>query len=1282
MTRKTRASSVVSAETLNLMGLKGVRGMNPSAKNPNMPPSGSKHPTILILGEAPGKEEDYQGKHFVGHPGRELMKCIPDRWRKKIAYDNVVRTRPPNNRAPEFTEIECFRPSVIADIERLKPKIILGTGAIPLHWVLGQSFSIKQCRGKRFPVKIGNHVCWYYPVHHPSYIILKLQSSKYSEKQEGRLWQDVFKRDLKKMFKDLENLEEPFVVTKEEIDAGIEIFDGNESDHFDRLIKAIKIMAKKKVTGFDYESNFLRPYNEGAKVLAIGIGTKDHAISFAVDHPEAGWKDYEREAILKEYKRYLFSPGKKIAHNLSMELEWSAFLFGDDVIRAARWEDTMQQSYAMDERKGIHSLNFVTLACCGVALKEYNDVDRSRLAIEPVNSVLRYNAMDAKFTHLDYTVQKPLVELQGVKPVYEMQIRRVPTLVAAQRIGIPVHHRRAVRMQKKYARRLKDIDQQIQRLKPVRKYRRRFGKFNPASNKHMEVLFKDILGRREGIKGKRYSTDEEVLNTIIKKGDLTAKKVSRLILELRGITKLKGTYIDPLVRTEKKTVIYPDGRIHTNFNTIRTDTGRLCVAADTLLETSLGKFRIEDLDLTDKSQKFLIRTHEDNWKQITAKWFKGYEEMLRIRFRSGAFIECTAGHQILTRNGWKKAGTFQVGDSATVDPSFKRDGYRYGAASGIRGQQSDHSNSTRGFFHSLLLDSSDTKQTTCQTNRTQFWSNLVYEGVVQTQVYQSAESGFSNQLCFIQNREYAWDASAQGVDSKGRTGGQSLGRVQHSSDCEGIWDYGICGTAQPAASSDRQKEDSSSTFFQDDSRRAGHFRRNLARCSRQDQLSICKTESRESRVNLQSSFHQDDSACPKVKKLRTVNVSKFQFKTGPESVLVLQLGGNGNSTGTLQSENSICEAGVHRRAVSRFCITQKEDGDRGRWGVPRFEDSKNDGSEERQSLQRKGIFCLSSPCPACTKESVKGGGQDIQITQVTSIQRIGVQAVWDITVADDHSYAAQGLFHHNSSDDPNMQNFPKRDEEAKLVRTLIVPPKGMVILAADYSGMEARVIAMRSKDKFLVKALWENYDIHQEWAQKVAKMSPEVFKKRGSDMKAFRDEIKNQLVFPAFFGALPPSIARALETSEPKVVNLFKEFWDTFAGVKDMQEEMYEFYRRHGYIEGLLGRRRHAPLNANKIINTPIQGTASDVVMDAMCRLSEKAHRLGDPHLQPVLNIHDDLSFFVPKDQVKKYQRIIGNEMVKCVFDFVNVPLVISMSVGKNWGRMKDIMKLSSADVK
>jgi DNA polymerase I-like protein with 3'-5' exonuclease and polymerase domains/intein/homing endonuclease len=278
-----------------------------------------------------------------------------------------------------------------------------------------------------------------------------------------------------------------------------------------------------------------------------------------------------------------------------------------------------------------------------------------------------------------------------------------------------------------------------------------------------------------------------------------------------------------------------------------------------------------------------------------------------------------------------------------------------------------------------------------------------------------------------------------------------------------------------------------------------------------------------------------------------------------------------------------------------------------------------------------------------------------------------------------------------SSEDPNLQNQIKRDKEAKEIRKQVRPAKkGEVVAPFDYGQIEFRVLGMASRDKTVVQMLWERYDVHKDWALRIAKRYPNWIKepmhqflsgsKKGADLidaaifGHYRNKVKNEWVFPLCFGASLARVAAELGIDEDVLKPEREEFWRIFHGVADWHDDMTKFYDKHGYVETLTGHhRRRYPLTFNEYINEPIQGTTAEIVMNAMSTISELAEKRDDWYLQPVLNIHDDLTFILPENRVDEYAEVIIDRMLDVNLPFVNVPITVEMSMGKDWYSAKEV---------
>lgn len=282
-------------------------------------------------------------------------------------------------------------------------------------------------------------------------------------------------------------------------------------------------------------------------------------------------------------------------------------------------------------------------------------------------------------------------------------------------------------------------------------------------------------------------------------------------------------------------------------------------------------------------------------------------------------------------------------------------------------------------------------------------------------------------------------------------------------------------------------------------------------------------------------------------------------------------------------------------------------------------------------------------------------------------------------------YVASGR---TSSEDPNGQNWPKRKN--RNVRAVVQDETGeCIIVAIDYGQIEARVIAMASEDDNLVKAQWTDFDIHGVWYRRFVEGYPEFneflarqFSLDVNDEKALfkvgRQEAKNKWVFPQFFGSSSYSCAHDLNLPESFAKELAGEFWDTYPRVKKWQKRLITKWEKELYVETLTGRRRRGPMTPNEIINHPVQGTAADIVLDAWNRLTEYGIATDQYEYIAPLNVHDDLTSFVPAARVDPYIETAARFMCDSRFAFINVPLVVEVSTGKSWDALEEVKKYRS----
>jgi uracil-DNA glycosylase len=615
--------------------------------HPHMPPSGNPRPDVLVIGEAPGFEEDKKGVPFVGKSGRFLRNKIPRKWESRLRFTNTVRTHPIDNRDPTHMEIECCRPSIVKDVEDCKPRAIFGLGNFALWWALADT-GINRWRGRRIPIRVGDHKCWFFPMLHPSGI-LRLEFPKNEEAEF------VFDWDLEHTFAAVDSLPDPIIHTVEQAQQNIEFVTGANSDDFKRAVAFIRKCYDYKIVGLDYETNRLRPYADGAKILSVALGHKDGAMAIPFDHPGTRFLPSQIRELKKVYEDFLYdAPCRKTAHQLSFEQEWSGYHFGPKCLRAQPWDDSVTQAYILDERPGTHSLDFLCLQYFGFNLKQISNVERERLEHEQLETVLRYNSLDAKYHRLLNLVQRDRIRDAGLDNLYDNHLRRVPTMVLTQLMGLPVDQKKVAEFYDKYTSDLEFYAGELETWDAVEKFERKKGrKFNPAA--HMDV--RAVMGNLGHFD--LATVDEKELKKI-------DHPISELILEWRGAAKMLSTYVVPLMtrdglakRKQKpdSSCVYPDGLIHPVISTTRTRTSRTssddpnCFPPNVEVLTRLGWTRWDETDESDELAQYDMNTQQIDFVQ-PLEWIKHRHNgnLVNIKTQLHLDITCTENHNFILDN--------------------------------------------------------------------------------------------------------------------------------------------------------------------------------------------------------------------------------------------------------------------------------------------------------------------------------------------------------------------------------------------------------------------------------------------------------------------------------------------------------------------------------------------------------------------------------------------------------------------------------------------------------
>jgi DNA polymerase I len=256
-----------------------------------------------------------------------------------------------------------------------------------------------------------------------------------------------------------------------------------------------------------------------------------------------------------------------------------------------------------------------------------------------------------------------------------------------------------------------------------------------------------------------------------------------------------------------------------------------------------------------------------------------------------------------------------------------------------------------------------------------------------------------------------------------------------------------------------------------------------------------------------------------------------------------------------------------------------------------------------------------------------------------------------------------------SSSEPNLQNIPIRNEEGRLIRTAFVAPPGYVLLAADYSQIELRIMAHLSQDENLLKAFANGWDIH-------AATASEIFQTPLDDVTHEQRRRAKAVNFGLIYGMSAFGLAKQIGVDRHDAQHYIDTYFQRYPKVLEYMERTRKQAHEQGYVETLFGRRLYLPeINARNImrqkaaertaINAPMQGTAADIIKKTMLAIAAWQNSQTNPPARMIMQVHDELVFEVKKEELEACTRIIHNLMEQTVH--LSVPLVVSIGTGDNW---------------
>ena len=255
-----------------------------------------------------------------------------------------------------------------------------------------------------------------------------------------------------------------------------------------------------------------------------------------------------------------------------------------------------------------------------------------------------------------------------------------------------------------------------------------------------------------------------------------------------------------------------------------------------------------------------------------------------------------------------------------------------------------------------------------------------------------------------------------------------------------------------------------------------------------------------------------------------------------------------------------------------------------------------------------------------------------------------------------------------SSSNPNLQNIPIKDEFGKKIRSAFIADKEHILISADYSQIELRLAAHYSEDANMIQAFKDGIDIHSLTASSVFNVPIDSV---AGDMRR-QAKIIN---FATIYGVSPFGLSQQADVDIHQAADFIKKYFETYPGFKKYIDDTISFAKTNGFVKTLLGRKRYVPeINSSNnfrregaervAINTPIQGTAADMIKIAMITI----HRIIEDKQNKsrmILQVHDELVFEVPESEKEIMLKIIKQEMEKALE--LKVPVTVDIASGKNW---------------
>jgi DNA polymerase-1 len=520
--------------------------------------NGSEHPVVLFVGEAPGRNEDEQGRAFIGEAGKLLRGLVEEAnindW--PVRFTNAVRCRPPNNKTPDLRHIEKCAPFLQAEIKRYQPRIVVPLGAVALKSLLNEG-GITKVRGRKF-IREGRV---YLPTLHPAFILR-------NKDQEGILIDDILTVFNDSIF--------------ESKSAEVEVLTAHQVYDY---LKDFSLFS------FDIEATGLDPYSKKARTLCIAFSAEPHKAKLIEIPDTTGMNSPKIHAEFNDiiyWLRKIFSlKSEVIIQNGKYDCSYLRSTLG---IEVENWVwDTMLMSYALDERAehGLKAMTSRFLPTYAGYEEEILQNLKTRkmvrtLAAQPMLGMAdadpairnQYCGTDAVVTFLLFSILKTRLELEGMMTYYRDVLHPITeTLMQIQQVGCKIDLDQAKSLSEQIISGLLAIESSIRSTPAGSAFLKDNEKINFNSKAHVSSLlfeYEELSSKKKTKTGKPETRKKTLA--------LLQNPLANLLVERSGVAKLASTYSGAAVFGDEvkgeSGWLRDDGMAHAEFN-INTTTGRL-----------------------------------------------------------------------------------------------------------------------------------------------------------------------------------------------------------------------------------------------------------------------------------------------------------------------------------------------------------------------------------------------------------------------------------------------------------------------------------------------------------------------------------------------------------------------------------------------------------------------------------------------------------------------------------------------------------------------------------